>query len=187
MADPWVRRVQIGDCVLYQGDCLQVMPALGKVDAVVDNFNAVVFNQPYEKPAKRQYRAPARSDENLGAAPSGDCGPVCERGQIAGRDGEALRGVAGRVSEGPETPWAAREVTGPGRSAKREIQRRDEKHGLSEDDREGSLQSVRGDALAGDTSSGRGAYEQRARQSGSALLALPFSAPQAGVVGFPEG
>ena len=35
MADPWVRRVQIGNCVLYQGDCLQVMPALGKVDAVV--------------------------------------------------------------------------------------------------------------------------------------------------------
>lgn len=35
MADPWVRRVQIGDCVLYQGDCLQVMPVLGKVDAVL--------------------------------------------------------------------------------------------------------------------------------------------------------
>jgi len=35
MPNPWVRRVQIGDCVLYQGDCLQVMPALGKVDAVV--------------------------------------------------------------------------------------------------------------------------------------------------------
>lgn len=35
MADPWVRRVQIGDCLLYQGDCLQVMPALGKVDAIV--------------------------------------------------------------------------------------------------------------------------------------------------------
>ena len=35
MADPWVRRVQIGDCLLFQGDCLQVMPALGKVDAVV--------------------------------------------------------------------------------------------------------------------------------------------------------
>ena len=35
MADPWVRKVVIGDCVLYQGDCLEVMPALGKVDAVV--------------------------------------------------------------------------------------------------------------------------------------------------------
>lgn len=35
MADPWVRKVVIGDCVLYQGDCLEVMPALGRVDAVV--------------------------------------------------------------------------------------------------------------------------------------------------------
>ena len=35
MADPWVRKEVIGDCVLYQGDCLEVMPVLGKVDAVV--------------------------------------------------------------------------------------------------------------------------------------------------------
>ena len=26
---------QIGDCTLYQGDCLEIMPTLGKVDAVV--------------------------------------------------------------------------------------------------------------------------------------------------------
>ncbi len=35
MADPWKRKEVIGDCVLYQGDCLEVMRALGKVDAVV--------------------------------------------------------------------------------------------------------------------------------------------------------
>lgn len=35
MADPWRRREQIGDCTLYLGDCLEVMPTLGKVDAVV--------------------------------------------------------------------------------------------------------------------------------------------------------
>lgn len=29
------RKVQIGDCTLYEGDCLEVMPTLGKVDAVV--------------------------------------------------------------------------------------------------------------------------------------------------------
>ena len=29
------REVRIGDCVLYQGDCLEIMPLLGKVDAVV--------------------------------------------------------------------------------------------------------------------------------------------------------
>lgn len=35
MADPWVRKEVIGDCTLYQGDCLAVMPTLEKVDAVV--------------------------------------------------------------------------------------------------------------------------------------------------------
>lgn len=28
-------KAQIGDCTLYQGDCLEIMPTLGKVDAVV--------------------------------------------------------------------------------------------------------------------------------------------------------
>ena len=31
----YVRKEVIGDCVLYQGDCLDVMPTLGLVDAVV--------------------------------------------------------------------------------------------------------------------------------------------------------
>ena len=35
MDNPIVREVTIGNCTLYQGDCLQVMPLLGKVDAVV--------------------------------------------------------------------------------------------------------------------------------------------------------
>jgi len=30
-----MRTEQIGDCTLYLGDCLEVMPTLGKVDAVV--------------------------------------------------------------------------------------------------------------------------------------------------------
>ena len=35
MSDPWTRCEVIGDCTLYLGDCREVMPALGKVDAVV--------------------------------------------------------------------------------------------------------------------------------------------------------
>ncbi len=35
MTQAWKRREVIGDCVLYQGDCLEVMPTLGAVDAVV--------------------------------------------------------------------------------------------------------------------------------------------------------
>ncbi len=32
---PWQRREQIGDCTLYLGDCIEIMPTLGQVDAVV--------------------------------------------------------------------------------------------------------------------------------------------------------
>lgn len=32
---PWTRKEVIGDCTLYLGDCLEVLPALGKVDAVL--------------------------------------------------------------------------------------------------------------------------------------------------------
>lgn len=35
MADPWKRREVIGSCTLYLGDCLEILPTLGKVDAVV--------------------------------------------------------------------------------------------------------------------------------------------------------
>jgi DNA modification methylase len=35
MTAPWKRRVVIGSCVMYEGDCLEVMPTLSKVDAVV--------------------------------------------------------------------------------------------------------------------------------------------------------
>ena len=35
MSSPIIRDVTIGDCRLIQGDCLEVMPLLGKVDAVV--------------------------------------------------------------------------------------------------------------------------------------------------------
>ena len=35
MAEPWKRKEVIGDCTLYLGDCLEIMPAFPKVDAVV--------------------------------------------------------------------------------------------------------------------------------------------------------
>tara|TARA_R100000655_G_scaffold62893_2_gene101355 strand:- start:311 stop:1057 length:747 start_codon:yes stop_codon:yes gene_type:complete len=45
--------IQIGDCTLYQGDCLEIMPTLGKVDAVVTD-------PPYEKEAHNTQRRVTR-------------------------------------------------------------------------------------------------------------------------------
>ncbi len=35
MSSPWKRRVEIGPHVLFEGDCLEILPTLGPVDAVV--------------------------------------------------------------------------------------------------------------------------------------------------------
>lgn len=35
MTNPWKRRVQIGDCTLYFGDCLEILPTLDTVDHVI--------------------------------------------------------------------------------------------------------------------------------------------------------
>jgi DNA modification methylase len=40
MAEPWKRKEVIGDCTLYLGDCLEVMP-------VLEGFDAVVTDPPY--------------------------------------------------------------------------------------------------------------------------------------------
>lgn len=52
---PYKRKEQIGDCTLYLGDCIEIMPTLGKVDAVVTdppygiNIAANSFRQKHEK------------------------------------------------------------------------------------------------------------------------------------------
>lgn len=35
MGEPWKRKEVIGDCTLYLGDCMEVMPTIGKMDAVL--------------------------------------------------------------------------------------------------------------------------------------------------------
>ena len=173
----------IGAATLYLGDCRDVLPSIGVVDAVVDNFDAVVFNQLHEKPAKRQHRAPARGDDNLASASCGDCGAVFERKPIAGANGATLRGDAGWLSEGAGAAQNRAEVARSGRGGERSFSGRDAKHGLPVYGDKDALQPLRSDQGAACASCGWGSHEQHAEQSRSALLALPQFASQAGMVG----
>ena len=76
---PWVRAERIGDCLLLQGDCREVMPVLPKVDAVVtdppygigvDRSMAANSGTKHGKAlaAKRTYVASGWDDEPIGAA-----------------------------------------------------------------------------------------------------------------------
>lgn len=63
------RKEVIGDCTLYLGDCLEVMPMLGKVDHLITD-------PPYEKEAHSKVRRTAKSVK------SGGCHDVLDFAQI---------------------------------------------------------------------------------------------------------
>ena len=67
MGDPWKRRVEIGDCVLYEGDCLEVMPTLGNVDAVVtDPPYGIGADEAQAAAAEKRKKANGRSKAGRG-------------------------------------------------------------------------------------------------------------------------
>jgi hypothetical protein len=186
MTDPIIREVTIGNCRLIQGDCLEVMPLLGKVDAV-DNRNAVAYSDKYEQTAKRQLRTPKRSDETLGTSQAGDCHDVPERNEITGRNGEDLRSDASSVSKGNLENGDRVEVEGQNRAGERAIHRRDAKHDIPQDDRKDALQQVRHDVSTSCASCGRMPHEQRGGKLGGSLQPMPHQPPQTGVLELPEG
>lgn len=57
MSDPIKKHVKIGNCDLYLGDCLSIMPLLGKVDAVVTSppYNFGGFNRDGRQSAYNSY------------------------------------------------------------------------------------------------------------------------------------
>lgn len=62
MGDPWVRKEVIGDCVLYLGDCLEVMPALGAVNHVISDppFEQVMHDLHSKAKFRRKDSGPDR-------------------------------------------------------------------------------------------------------------------------------
>jgi len=181
-----VEPVIIGNAELWLGDCREILPTLGKVDAV-DNSDAVVFSQQHEKSAKRQRAKGSGSGTDLGATQGGDGGELRQRADVTSADGGALRGDAGGIPEGSGADGAPSQTSRSSGCGERSLQGRDTEHGLSPDGREEAMQSLRRDGATGGASSGRGSHEQRAEQSGSPLLALPHQPPQAGVVGRKKG
>src|SRR3546814_4451631 len=65
-----MRKEIIGDCELYLGDCLEILPTLGKVDAVISD-------PPYEQ----------ISQDRVGGIKRNDGGAVTQKLSFAGIDG----------------------------------------------------------------------------------------------------
>lgn len=68
MTSPIIREVTIGNCRLIQGDCLEVMPLLGKVDAVVTDPPygiGIASNQVRQKHSKKDWDASSVGSAHL--------------------------------------------------------------------------------------------------------------------------
>lgn len=94
-----VEPVIIGDCTLHQGDCLEILPTLGEVDAVVTD-------PPYEKEAHRKDRRVQRRDGLVAGALSFDMITEDMRSSVALLCVRACRGwlIAFCQAEGV-APW----------------------------------------------------------------------------------
>ena len=187
MAEPWKRKEVIGDCTLYLGDCLEIMPALGKVDAVVACCDAVVYTDIHGKTANWEPETPAASGVDMGKPQGGNNSSVCQWANVTSATGGPLRDEPARDRAGIEANGHQAEIAGASGRAERSVYRRDAKHDLPQHGGKDALQQVRGNGSTRCASCGRGPHEQRGRKFGSPVQPLPFQSSQTGVVGFPEG
>lgn len=176
----------IGRATLYLGDCRDILPTLPKVDAVVDNADAVVYAQSHGKSAESEHRAERGSGSDLGGPAGGNPDGLCQRASLTNGHGDPLRDNAASLPEGAQAARNSAQATRKGGRGKRSLQGRNDQHGLSADSREAGMQPLRLEGATCDPSSGRSSHEQRTEQSGSPLLSLPHQPPQARVVGSPQ-
>ena len=185
MSEPWLRKEVIGDCTLYLGDCLDVMPALGKVDAV-DSSDAVVYVEKHEQTANWEPETPSESGVNMGKPQGRNPSPLRRWPNVTSATGGSLRDEPTRYCSGIEANGHQAEVAGKGGRAERSVYRRDAKHDLQADGGEDALQQMRGNGSACNTSQGPHPHEQHVRELGGSLQSLPHKSPQDGVVALPK-
>lgn len=183
--NPIVREVTIGNARLIQGDCLEVLQTLGKVDAC--NSDAVVYSQRHEKPAKRQHRPPSRGDENMGTAPSRNVGDVCEWAEVATGNGRTIRGDVSGLPTGAEAHGYSLEVEGEAWGQQPQLQARARGQNLPDDGGKELLRCLRCDGELVHPPQGRGPLQQHAEQFGSDVHELSFVNAQGGMVELPKG
>lgn len=177
------RKVQIGDCTLYHGDCLEVMPTLDKVDAVVACCDAVVYTNKHGKTAKWKPETQADCSVNMGEPQGGNNRTLHKRQNVSGATSGALCNVSTGNCASIEKDGDRVEIKGQKREPERTVYRRGAKHDLPNDGRKNTLQQMRGKKPVTCASCGRGSHEQRGRKFGSPVQSVSHKPPQARMVG----
>ena len=170
--------VIIGDATLYCADCMEILPMLGKVDAVItDDIIG------HEKPTKRQPQAKHRSGNSVGVQTGGNRQDVPPGGDVAGGTCGALRGGAGGAVQGLAAYGDQAEIQRQGRVGERAVFARDGQHLVSKEDNQAGVQPLRVKGSTSGSSQERGSHGQPEGEFRSALLTLSHQSPQNGILG----
>ena len=176
----------IGDATLYLGDCLEILPTLGRGDAVVTDRRAVVADDimGHEKPTGG--KSGKGGSGYMGATRTGDTNPLLRAGMVTTGDrGQVQRDSCGHP-EGNETSWDTVKIKRKEGEDEWEIHSRNEQYALSENGKEETLQQVRVNRPTANPPQERQPSGQRNIKPGGALLSVPHKSPQAGMVGRKE-
>ena len=172
-----MRKEVIGNATLYLGDCMEVLPTLGKVDAVITD--GIIS---HEKSTNRQHQAQHGSGNSVGVETRGNTASLPSGRAIAGKTCGALRGGATSNIQSLEATRDQGQISGPQGAGQRAICSRHGEYALSQDGEQRLLQCLRecGESLC--ASQGRQSPEQQEGELGSSLLALPYKPSQKRVV-----
>ena len=175
-------KVVIGNATLYLGDCLDILPTLPKVDAVITD--GIIS---HEKSTNRQHQAQHGSGNSVGVETRGNTASLPSGRAIAGETCGALRGGATSNIQSVEATRDQIQIAGPQGAGQRAICSRHGEYALSKDGEERLLQCLRecGESLC--ASQGRQSPEQQEGELRSSLLSLPYKPSQARMVELPEG
>ena len=176
-----MKPVVIGAATLYCGDCIEVLPTLGKVDAVITDG---IIN--HEKSTNWQHKTQHGSGNSVGVETRGNTASLPSGGAIAGETCGALRGGSTCDIQGVEAARNQSQIAGPQGAGQRAICSWHGEHALSEDGEKRLLQCLRecGESLC--ASQGRQSPEQQEGELRSSLLSLPYKTSQKRVVGRKE-
>ena len=172
------QKVTIGDATLYQADCMDILPTLGKVDAVITD--GIIS---HEKSTNRQYQTQHGSGNSVGVEARGNTASLPSGRVFSGEACGALRGGAASNIQGIEAARNQSQVARPQGEGKRAICSRHGEYALSQDGEERLLQCLRecGESLC--SSQERGSHGQPEGEFRSALLTLSHQSPQNGILG----
>lgn len=169
----------IGDATLYLGDCLDILPTLDKVDAVVTD----VIQCGYDRSTSRQQATGSGSDDGLASEKTGYRTSLPQRRVVAGTDSEALQRDAGSVSEDVDSTPNTGKVSRQDGDRERSLHPREIQRSVSNLNPEGELFDLPNSRRPVHPSQRRKPSEQRSEQPESDVHGLPHPNAQKSVVG----